>query len=94
MRAKNAFCLARRGIPDYSACNGDRIALAGASRAAPRHLQPSQKGVRSVRYLLLAIIIVTSSMFTFVHAQNEVARGAAAETAVAEPGPSIPAQDR
>lgn len=47
-----------------------------------------------MRYLLLAIIILTSAMFTFVHAQNEVARGAAAETAVAEPGPSIPAQDR
>ncbi|WP_353115571.1 hypothetical protein [Nitratidesulfovibrio sp.] len=31
-----------------------------------------------MRYLLLAIIILTSALFTFVHAQNEVARGAAA----------------
>ncbi|HEU6437673.1 MAG TPA: hypothetical protein VE028_09495 [Nitratidesulfovibrio sp.] len=47
-----------------------------------------------MRYLLLAIIILTSAMFTFVHAQNEVARGAAAEAAASVPGPSTPAQDR
>jgi hypothetical protein len=31
-----------------------------------------------MRYLLLAIIILTSALFTFVHAQNEVARDAGA----------------
>jgi hypothetical protein len=46
-----------------------------------------------MRYLLLAIIILTSALFTFVHAQNEVARGAAAETSAVAPAPAS-AQDR
>lgn len=45
-----------------------------------------------MRHMLLAIIILTSVMFTFVQAQNEVARGASSDVPAAPT--AGPVQDR